>query len=238
VQNTKEALECFPDDYEKSLFPLIIPEEVMEVAKKWNNQYIELMQFRNNSKYGRSLCFNCLLCPDKEKDGNYVGINRLVARAIEGNNDREEGEDNNSKFDTPTTTQSVYPCSVLNRFKCPYERQVMKKQLKHQQQSGKEEGEEDSNSLVVKQLFGLAAASSRLESAFIKARKEKSIGPIENVEDIYNALTDRETLDKLLQQELEEVHLKYKDEIVDFFMSIKDNIRMEDLTFYKRTGDV
>jgi hypothetical protein len=56
--------------------------------------------------------------------------------------------------------------------------------------------------------------------------------PIKNVEDIYVALTDRETLDKLLQQELGEEQLEYKDEIVEFFMSIKDTIRMEDLTFY------
>ena len=72
-----------------------------------------------------------------------------------------------------------------------------------------------------------------VESSFIKAKKEKSIIPVNNVEDIYNTLTDRETLDKLLQQGLDEGRLKYKDEIVEFFMSIKDKVRMEDLTFYK-----
>ena len=56
-----------------------------------------------------------------------------------------------------------------------------------------------------------------------------------NVEDIYNALTDRKTLDKLLQQGLDEKNLGYRDEIVEFFMSIKDRVRMEDLTFYKPT---
>jgi hypothetical protein len=45
-------------------------------------------------------------------------------------------------------------------------------------------------------------------------------------------LTDRETFDKLLQQGLDEEHQKYKDEIVELFMSIKDKVRMEDLTFY------
>ena len=80
----------------------------------------------------------------------------------------------------------------------------------------------------------MSAYSYRIELAFIEARKEKSIIPIKNVEDIYNALTDRERLDKLLQQGLKE-QLKYKDEIVEFFMSIKDRVRMEDLTFYKPT---
>ncbi|MDQ4013076.1 MAG: hypothetical protein M3146_05045 [Thermoproteota archaeon] len=56
--------------------------------------------------------------------------------------------------------------------------------------------------------------------------------PIRNVQDVYNALTDRETLDKLLQQGLDEEHQKYKNEIVELFMSIKDKVRIEDLTFY------
>jgi hypothetical protein len=81
----------------------------------------------------------------------------------------------------------------------------------------------------------LSDYSFRVESAFIKAKKEGSAVPIKNVEDIYNALTDRETLDKLLQQALDEEQLEYKDEIVEFFMSIKDRARMEDLTFYKPT---
>ena len=108
----------------------------------------------------------------------------------------------------------------------------MNKKPKHQKQL---RNEEDSNSIDVDYLFFLSGYSYRVELAFIEARKEKSIIPIKNVEDIYNALTDRETLDKLLQQGLNEEHLKYKDEIVEFFMRIKDRARMEDLTFYKPT---
>jgi hypothetical protein len=108
----------------------------------------------------------------------------------------------------------------------------MKKKPTHQQQVRNEE-DEDSNSYDVDYLFLLKFYCSAIESALIKARKANSIVPIKNAEDIYNALTDRETLDKLLQQGLDENRLKYKEEIVEFFMSIKDNIRMEDLTFYK-----
>lgn len=108
----------------------------------------------------------------------------------------------------------------------------MKKKPKHQQQ---ERNEEDSNSYDVDFLFLLSAYSSRVESAFIKAKKDKSIVPIKNVEDIYNALTHRETFDKLLQQGLDEEHQKYIDEIVELFMSIKDKVRIEDLTYYRST---
>jgi hypothetical protein len=93
--------------------------------------------------------------------------------------------------------------------------------------------EKDSDSFDIDYLFLLSGYSFVVESAFIKAKKEESVVPIKNVEDIYVALTDRETLDKLLQQELDENQLEYKDEILEFFMSIRDAIRMEDLTFHK-----
>jgi hypothetical protein len=234
-QRIKEALQYFPDDYEKSLFTFVVPLELKEAGDKWYNQYLELMQFRNNLKCSRLLCFGCLLCPDKEKSGKLVGISRLIAKAIEVDSEEEEEEDDNSN--STTTTPPLYPCPVLNRFKCPYDRKDMKEKQKYQQHLVRNEEEvkeekEDSNSYDVDYLFLLSDYSFRLESAFIKAKKEGSAVPVKNVEDIYNALTDRETLDKLLQQELDEELLEYKDEIVEFFMSIKDTIRMEDLTFY------
>ena len=233
-QRIKEALQYFPDDYEKSLFGFVIPQELMEATKKWEIQYLELMQFRNNSKYGRSLYFNCLLCPDKEERVNVVRISRLIARAMKVNNEKgEEEQGRNHNSGTPTSTQSLYPCSILNRFKCPYDKKEMQKKPRHQQQvrnegQEEEEKEEDLNSFDVDYLFSLSAYSFAAELTFIKARKDKSI---KNVEDVYKALTDRETLDKLLQQELDGEQQEYKDEIVEFFMNIKDYVRIEDLTF-------
>ena len=57
--------------------------------------------------------------------------------------------------------------------------------------------------------------------------------PIRNVQDVYNALRDRDTFDKLLQQGLEKEYQQHKDQIVKFFMNIKDKIKKEDLTLYE-----
>ncbi len=53
-----------------------------------------------------------------------------------------------------------------------------------------------------------------------------------NRQDVYNALTNRGTLDAVLQQGLDKEYQKYKHKIVELFMSIKDKVRIEDLTFY------
>jgi len=34
-QRTKEALQYFPDDYEKSLFAFVVPQELKEAGDKW-----------------------------------------------------------------------------------------------------------------------------------------------------------------------------------------------------------
>ena len=94
------------------------------------------------------------------------------------------------------------------------------------------------NSFDVDYLFFLSGYALVVESAFIKAKKEESVVRIKNVEDICAALTDRETLGRLLEQELGEGLLDYRDEILEFFMSIKDTVRMEDLAYHKTHGDV
>jgi hypothetical protein len=97
-----------------------------------------------------------------------------------------------------------------------------------------EEGGEEVKSIIidVDQLFQLSEIAFLVELAFATAEKNTSKIQIKNVQDVYNALTDKETFDKLLQQGLDEEHQEYKDKIVQFFMSIKDKVRMEDLTCY------
>jgi hypothetical protein len=45
-------------------------------------------------------------------------------------------------------------------------------------------------------------------------------------------LTDKEALEKILQQGLKEEHMQYKDRIVEFFMNMKDRIKVEDMRVY------
>jgi hypothetical protein len=71
-----------------------------EDIKKWNSDFLEMMECTKNSNYGRLECFHCLLSPDCD-DPIFIGINRLVAKGL-------------------PVKSPEYPCQVLNRFHCPY----------------------------------------------------------------------------------------------------------------------
>jgi hypothetical protein len=75
-----------------------------------------------------------------------------------------------------------------------------------------------------------------LKEKLSKEVKRLSKVQIRNVQDVYNALTERETLNKVLEQGLEdEEYLRHRAEIVNLFMGLKekDKIKIEDLTFYE-----
>jgi hypothetical protein len=211
-----------------------------------------------------------------EKSALFVGINKVIARALEdhdasANNIKNDDNNNNiisSSTFTPYTTStsaSIYPCNVLNRYKCPYD--------------NKDAINDDAEMSNVDYLFALYDLAFQIESPIghaysmsksnetiyaadfeagkvkeicanyygdpysfsteypleekLKEVKRLSKVPIRNVQDVYNALTDRVTFDKLLQQGLKEEHRQYKDELVDFFMTIKDKVRIEDLTIHE-----
>jgi hypothetical protein len=61
--------------------------------------------------------------------------------------------------------------------------------------------------------------------------KRLSVVPIRGAQDAYHALTDKGTLDKILKQGLDKENQKNKDQLLSFFMSIKDKVRIDDL-FY------
>jgi hypothetical protein len=73
----------------------------------------------------------------------------------------------------------------------------------------------------------------QLEEKLGKEVKRLSKVPIRNVQDVYNALTDRETLNKVLEQGLDEDYQRHRDELVNLFMDLKDKIKIEDLTLYE-----
>jgi hypothetical protein len=204
-QRTKEALQHFPDDYSRwPVFPLGVQKELIESTNKWYLQYLELMRYRKNPNHGKTKCARCLLSTDREESAIFLGINNVVARALS------------------SPSSSIYPCPIQNRFECPYDN-------KEEQE---EEEEEEAKSIDVEQLFQLSEIAFLVELAFATAEKDTAKIQIRNRQDVYNALTDKETFDAILQQGLDEEHQKYKDKIVEFFMSIKDKVRIEDLTFY------
>jgi hypothetical protein len=65
-----------------------------------------------------------------------------------------------------------------------------------------------------------------------KAQEEDSVFRIRSAADAYEALTNKEILEKVLQQGLTEEHIQYKDKIVELFTNMKDRIKAEDLTVY------
>ena len=240
--NVRAGLQYFPDSYIESVFPFGVPEHLKAEANKWYSYYIELMQHKKDPGYGSTKCRECLLCPHRDESDLYIGIHKVIARGLEP--EKKEGEEY-----TP-----IYPCPVINRFECPYEKE------------GK---------LNVNNLFAIAKIANAEEMAFLKAHtitksndtvydtdfvagkvnetitlfngsshswdtryliEEKlpqverlSIVPIRNVDDVFAALKDGDTLAKVLEQGLEEQYLSSKEPIVKKFMSIKDKIKKEDL---------
>jgi hypothetical protein len=268
--NVKVGLQYFPDDYFAWMFPLGIPEDHKEEANRWYSEYIELMEYRRNPRIGRTKCFRCLLSPDMEESALFVGINKVIARSLaekdigSSTNNSKKDDNNNTHY---TTSASIYPCKVLNRYACPYDNK-----------DGKIKA--DAN-FDVDSLFALNNLAFQVELAFSNAYSisksneiiyetdfeagkvkeiyanyrgdlysfsteyplEEKLGKvmrlskvsIKNVQDVYNALTNRDTFDKLLQQGLKEEYQKYRTEIVNLFMSQKEKykIKIEDLTLHE-----
>ena len=125
----------------------------------------------------------------------------------------------------------LYPCHVKNRFECPYEK-----------------GKESDSRFNVEDLFDLANMAFAVEIALAVARKDSSAVQINNKQDLYQALTNRERLDTVLEQginyilsdketfddtsKFEQLKRGKRDKIVDYFMNIKDKIKLEELRFY------
>jgi hypothetical protein len=109
-------------------FPLGVQENFEEEANKWYSDYIELMEYRKNSKYGRTKCFRCLLSPDMEESALFIGINKVISRALEDrnsyNNSKKDTSNSNNYSSSSSSTSTripIYPCKVLNRYACPYD---------------------------------------------------------------------------------------------------------------------
>jgi hypothetical protein len=212
----KVALQYFPNDFPRSGFTFILygikDQTLMHEAEHWCSDFERLMEYSRNAEYGKTKCFRCLISTDREEAGIFIGINKVISRAL----------------DTTTDGTSVYPCKILNRFACPYDKEMI---------AGSEEGEGLSGDIVTKKpnvdyLFYLSELAFAVELALAKAQEEDSVFRIRSAADAYHALTNRETLEMALQQGLKEEHMQYKDRIVKLFTNIKDRIKVEDLRVY------
>src|SRR5919109_2958073 len=93
-----------------------------------------------------------------------------------------------------TNGVSVYPCMVLNRFACPYDKKMIV--------GGGEEdvaGDGISKKPDVDDLFYLSELAFAVELALAKAKEEDSVFRIKNAEDVYQILTNKEALEEVLQ---------------------------------------
>jgi hypothetical protein len=202
----KAALQFFPNDYRYGFactFDDIEDTVLKQEADQWYSDYVKLMEYSKNTEYGKTKCFRCLLSPDREEAAIFIGMNKVISRALDSNG-------------TP-----IYPCKVLNRFACPYDKKGSNYII-------------DGNTKKpdVDYLFHLSELAFAVELALARAQKEDCVFRIKSAEDVYHVLTDKETLEKVLQQGLKEEHMQYMDGIVKFLMNMKDRIKVEDLTFY------
>ena len=236
--NVRAGLQYFPDSYIEYVFPFGVPEHLKAETNKWYSYYIELMQHKKDPGYGSTKCRECLLCPQRDESVLFIGIHKVIARGLEP--EKKEGEEY-----TP-----IYPCPVINRFECPYEKDVNYlfaiEEIAHAVDMAflKAYTITKSNDTVydtdfvageVNEIITLYNGSSHswdtkypIEEKLPRVER-LSIVPIRNVDDVYAALKDGDTLAKVLEQGLEEQYLSRKESIVKLFMSIKDKIKKEDL---------
>ena len=213
LRDISYALRYFPDDFDRTLTCMSedeVTEREREDLRNWDSDYQELMEYTKNTNYGRFKCFHCLLSPDGD-DPIFIGINRLIAKGL--NNGTLQGDG------------IQYPCQVVNRFQCPFERNA----------SGKD------TPFNVDELFRLHKMAFAVELSLAKARKDDSEIRIKSKEELLYVLTDIETFGKILKQgikahEVSEDTRNYLREnlpyILDYFMRIKDLINIEELRFY------
>jgi len=150
LKDTAEVLGYFPDDFD-ILLTFISETELQnkdEDTKKWYSDYLELMNYTKNENYGRTKCFDCLLEP-RGDDPIFIGINRLVSKGLD----------------------TEYPCQVVNRFRCPFERST----------NGTDTG------FDVDDLIRLSKWAFAVEISLAKARKDGTEIGIKSKEELLHA---------------------------------------------------
>jgi hypothetical protein len=213
ITGSLKSLEYFPDQFISYFLTYGLSHSddpvIREKFEAWYSDFLELMEYKKDPGYGKEKCARCLLSPDREEAAIFVGINKVISRFLD-----------------ITHNVSVYPCSVLNRVVCPYDKKMTVVKGENIARDNLP------NKLDVEYLFYLSELAFAVELALGKAQEEDSVFRIRSAADAYRALTNRETLEIVLQQGLKEEHMQYKDRIVELFTKIRDRIKVEDLRVY------
>jgi hypothetical protein len=252
----KEGLEYFPNGYCEMIFPLGVPDDIIENVNAWHKDYIELMDYTKNEDLGKRKCRDCLLSPNNE--GSYFGLYKFIANAL-------EITEYNGLKQRKANTLSAYPCQVVNFYSCPYENDkrdgnqmvITRNDLFKLNQIVEIIGRTLSKALNVKgtriiykidfqlgkvqeidtflcgdpyayNMPGGKPINHKLNEIMEQIEK-LSVIPMTNLDDIFTILTNKEKLDTVLQIGLDKKYLQYKDKLVKFFISIKSNARKQDL---------
>jgi hypothetical protein len=247
----KEGLEYLPNGYCEMIFPLGVPDEIIESVNEWHRDYIELMDYTKNQDFGKRKCRDCLLSPNNE--GSYFAIYKFIANAL------EFGKSHHNNSSPP------YPCELANFYACPYDRGeevdleiVTRNVLFSLNQIAEIIGRAISKALNIKGnriiykidfrsakvqeidtfLYGDPYAKNLPGALPIEYKLNERMGEIEklslipmrNLDDIFTILTDKEKMNIVFQIGLDKKCLEHKDELIEFFISIKGNVKKEDLT--------
>lgn len=106
------------------------------------------------------------MSPDREDAAIYLGINKVIARALE-----RRCEHNNN--DIVPSLQSIYPCPIFNIFECPYKSQDKWEEDEKENGNGKDKEEDDKENPLnfnIDCLFEMSEVAFQLELALAKAQ--------------------------------------------------------------------
>jgi hypothetical protein len=156
---------------------------------------------------------------------------------------REESNDNNNKINSKENSSLLHVDDLFNLSEIAFQVELALGKAQTMTKSNETIYETDFEAGKVKEIYAnyrgdpySFSTEYPLEEKLSKEVKRLSKVSIRNVQDVYNALTDRETLGKVLEQGLDdEDYQRHTAEIVNLFMSIneKDKIKIENLTLYE-----
>jgi hypothetical protein len=146
----KAALRFFPNDFRYGfpcIFDNIEDKTLKQDANRWYSDFTKLMIYSKNTNYGKTECFRCLLSPDREESAIFIGINKVISRALDAD------------------SVSIYLCKVLNRFACPYDKKIAKDTTE----------DNITKKPDVEYLFHLSELAFAVELALAKAQEADSV---------------------------------------------------------------